>query len=82
LFVSGRVQLTDYWSFRATHRRDLTPGGGALRTSAGVLYEDECFTFDANFSRSFFRDRDFEETDTVLFRLVFKHLGEVGTAVR
>jgi len=82
VFVSGRVQLTDYWSFRATHRRDLMTGGGALRTTTGMIYEDECFTFDANFSRSFFRDRDFEETDTVLFRLVFKHLGEIGTAVR
>lgn len=80
--LSGRVQLTDYWSFRAAHRRDLTPGGGALLASAGLLYEDECFSFDTNFTRSFFRDRDFEETDTVLFRLVFKHLGEVGTEVR
>ena len=82
LNIGLRSQVTDYWSVRAAHRRDLTSDGGALSSSLGLGYEDECLTFNVDLERSFFRDRDFASTDTVLFRLSFKHLGEVRSAVK
>ena len=77
LTLTATSQLTKFWSIRGSHRRDLTDDGGPLSHSVGLTYEDECFAFHADFTRSFTRDRDFEESDSLFFRLVFKHLGEV-----
>jgi hypothetical protein len=55
----------------------LTDGGGSLFTQFGLTYSDECFQFDTTFSRHFTNDGESGPTDTILFRLVFKHLGEV-----
>ncbi len=82
LNIGVRSQVTEYWSVRASHRRDLTSDGGALSTRFGLDYEDECLAFNVDLERNFFRDRDFESSDTVLFRLLFKSLGEVSSAVK
>lgn len=77
IIVSARSQINEYWAARAYGRRDLTEGGATLSTGFGLIYEDECFFLSADFRRSFTRDREIEPSDTVLFRVVFKHLGEV-----
>ena len=77
LSLSASSRVTETWSVRGAHRRDLTADGGALSTSVGLTYEDECFAFNIDFNRSFTRDRDFEQTDSVFMRLVFKNLGDV-----
>ena len=82
LNIGVRSQVTEYWSVRATHRRDLTSDGGTLSTRLGLGYEDECFTFNVDIERNFFRDRDFESSDTVLFRVLFKGLGEARSTVK
>lgn len=73
-------QVTDRWRFGADTRRDLTSGGGSLRHGAFLNYEDDCFQFQVNYARTFTRDRDVQPTDTILFRIVFKTLGEVTTS--
>ncbi len=73
-------QATKRWRFGASTRRDLTSGGGSLRHGAFLNYEDECFEFQLDYSRTFTRDRDVKPSDTILFRVVFKTLGEVGTS--
>ena len=73
-------QATERWRFGASTRRDLTTGGGSLRHGAFLNYEDECFLFQVDYSRTFTQDRDVKPSDTILFRVVFKTLGEVGTA--
>ena len=73
-------QATERWRFGADTRRDLTTGGGSLRHSAFLDYEDECFLFQVDYSRTFTQDRDVRPSDTILFRVVFKTLGEVGTS--
>lgn len=73
-------QVTDRWRFGADTRRDLTSGGGSLRHGAFLSYEDDCFHFRVNYARTFTRDRDVQPTDTILFRIVFKTLGEVTTS--
>ena len=47
----------------------------------GAIYEDECFQFDTTLSRTFYLDREIKPTDAILFRLVFKTLGEVTSDV-
>ncbi len=71
-------QVTRYWRGRVFGTNDLSEGGGQLVIGVGVTYEDECFIFDARFRREEFRDRDLEPSDSFLFRLTFKTLGDVG----
>ena len=73
-------QATKRWRFGANTRNDLTDGGGSLRHRAFLNYEDECFYFQVDYSRTFTRDRDVKPSDSLLFRVVFKTLGEVETS--
>lgn len=68
--------LSKYWSARAATREDLS-GNGTLSRELGFTYQDECFIFDIRFERTFTEDRDLKPTDTIFFKLIFKHLGEV-----
>ncbi|MGZ0245886.1 MAG: LPS-assembly protein LptD, partial [Alphaproteobacteria bacterium] len=78
--VGFTSQATKRWRFGANTRRDLTGSGGSLRHGAFLSYEDECFQFQVDYARKFRRDRDVKPSDTILFRVVFKTLGEVGTS--
>ena len=78
--LSLRSELTDRWRFGASTNRDLTGGGGSLSHGFLFVYEDDCFVFRADYSRAFTRDRDVAPTDKILFKVVFKTLGEVETA--
>ena len=79
LSLSFQSKITDHWSLRLTTLRDLA-AGQALRHRGIIRYEDECFTFDVIGTRSFFRDEDVEPSDSLLFRIRFKNLGEVSTS--
>lgn len=72
-------QITQFWSFRGSTHRDLTASGGSLSHSMSLRYEDECFTFDVTGARSFFRDADIRPSGSLLFKFIFKHLGQVST---
>ena len=75
-------RITPRWSFAASTRRDLEPGGGSLNNRIGLDYEDECIAFGASLTRTFTQDRDVRPSDTFFFQIRFKHLGGVGTATR
>ena len=68
------------WGIGLNTRRDLTNGGGSRQHGAFFSYEDECFLFRADYSRTFTRDRDVSPADTILVRFVLKTLGEVQTS--
>ncbi len=78
--VGFTSQATKRWSSGANTRRDLASGGGALRHGAFLSYADECFKFRLDYNRAFTRDRDVKPSDTIMFRIVFKTLGEAGTS--
>jgi LPS-assembly protein len=78
--VGFSSQVTKRWRFGADTRRDLTSSGGSLSHGAFLSYEDECFQFQVDYARTFTRDRDVKPSDAILFRVVFKTLGEVGTS--
>lgn len=82
--IKGAVlsQISQFWSLRASTHRDLTDDGGSLRHSMSLRYEDECITFDVAGTRSFFRDADIRPSDSLLFKVIFKHLGQVSTSAR
>ena len=72
-------RLSEYWSAFAAHRRDLA-AGASLSTQIGLTYADECFLIETVASRDFFSDREIEPEDSIFVRVVFKHLGQLGTS--
>ena len=72
-------QISQFWSIRASTHRDLTKDGGSLSHSASLRYTDECITFNMIGRRSFFRDADVRPSTSLLFRIIFKNLGQVST---
>ena len=77
LFVALSSRVSKYWSINGSHRQNLGPGGGSIRTSGGFKYEDECFTFGVDVIRDNTSDRDFESGYSVLLRFSLKTIGDV-----
>ncbi len=78
LTIGFSSRISRYWTMNAATQRDLTGDGGSLRHAAGATYEDECFTFQGLIEKSFTRDADIEPDTRVLFKVIFKHLGQAG----
>jgi LPS-assembly protein len=78
LSLAFATQITDHWSLQLTTHRDLA-AGQALQHTGLIRYQDECIIFDILGTRSLFRDVDVKPSDSVLFRIRFKNLGEVST---
>jgi LPS-assembly protein len=80
LTLSLRSRVTENWSFATRYRYNFQPFGTPIEFGGAVTYQDECFLLTTDFSRSFTSDRDVRASTRVLFRLVFKHLGDFTTA--
>ncbi|MEG3618943.1 LPS assembly protein LptD [Magnetovibrio sp. PR-2] len=74
-------ELSEFWKGRLAGVRDLTDDGGPRSNTLGFTYEDECLTFDTTLQRTYYQDREIKPTDSIMFRVVFKTLGEVRTDV-
>ena len=73
--------LTDRWSSRLSGVRDLTQNGGQRALNLALTYDDECLTFETTLARTFYQDREVQPNDSIMFRVVFKTLGEVTSDV-
>lgn len=81
LSLSVASQLTRYWRVQAGGTRDLAEN--EMRSiGTGLTYEDECLIFTTTAARSFFSDRDLRPNDTILFRVMFKTLGEFQSSAK
>ncbi len=72
------MKLSDTWRTNLHGVRDLAADGGQRLTQLGFTYEDECFVFTTALSRTYYSDREVLPTDSIMVRMVFKTLGEVG----
>ncbi len=70
-------QLNENWSIAGAHRRDLQEND-ALSTAVGLTYQDECFFITVEGKRTYYEDREIDQEDSIMVKVVFKHLGEVG----
>ena len=75
-----KSEIKDRWEIGLNTRRDLTSGGGSRRHGSFLSYEDECFVFRTDYSRTFTQDRDVDPADTILIRFALKTLGEIQTS--
>ena len=71
------AKLNRYWRTNGSFVYDVE-ANEKRSLGVGLTYEDECLVFSANYSRTFFRDRDLEPSNTILFRVLFKTLGELN----
>jgi len=76
LSMGFNARLTSRWSAYGSINENLADNGGTTSENLGFTYADECFTFRIVGTRNFTQDRDLRPTDTILFQLIFKHLGE------
>jgi LPS-assembly protein len=77
LRLSIYSRINRFWSASLGTHRDLTDNGGSLAHTLNARYEDECFAFETTAQRSFTRDADIEPESRILFRFIFRHLGQV-----
>jgi LPS-assembly protein len=77
--IAGAVggKLYGFWSGAIGARRDLE--NGEMVSSFGrLMYEDECFAFQAVYSRRFSSTQTQDQGTDIVFRLVFKTVGDFG----
>lgn len=72
-------QITDHWYVMLATQQDLA-ANRSLQHVGLIRYQDECIIVDIQGKRSFFSDNDIQPSDSVLFRIRFKNLGEVSTS--
>jgi LPS-assembly protein len=77
LLASVSTRLSQYWRVRASHRENLGPGGGSIRSDMTISYEDECFAVDLNLARDNTADRDFKSGVGVFLRFSLKTIGDL-----
>ncbi len=75
VYFAGRLDLTRNWFTRFGTRRDLS-SGNPLQSVAGIVYRDDCTVFSLSFQRNFFRDRDIQPSDSILFHIALRTLGD------
>jgi LPS-assembly protein len=88
------TQLTRYWSMQVVETRDLAPttpvtAAGTPITTIGstetlnsgiaLTYRDECVAFITSLTQSGIVNGDVRPGTAVIFSIVFKNLGDVGT---
>lgn len=75
--AEGRIG--DYWSLGLRTVRDLTGESHTRLFAVQLRYIDECFIMITDVERRFLQDNDIKPSTSLMFRLVFKYLGEIDT---
>ncbi len=94
LVLTLNSRLTQYWSLNGTETINLSNASNlvngvptpqststSLYASLSAVYQDECMAFVGTLSQSGIRNGDVTPGVSVLFSVVFKNLGEIGSTV-
>jgi LPS-assembly protein len=81
--LSGSLssQITDTWRSSLSASKDLAEGD-TRSMNLNLTYEDECFLFSTTINRTFFQNQDLQPENSMVFRLLFKTLGEVSPGLK
>ncbi len=74
-------QINRNWRSSISGRYDLEGKCELRNIGMNLTYECDCFVFSTTINREFFEDRDVQPSDSILFRLTFKTLGDVKTGI-
>jgi LPS-assembly protein len=72
------AQINRYWRSQTSVVYDAE-AKESRSYDMSLIYEDECLIFDTRLARSFYSDRDLVPSDSIIFRVMFKTLGEFTT---
>lgn len=72
------ANLTPNWRIQVREVHSLSEDEGLLLGGASLIYEDECILAGVDFARRRIGTPDNPPEDTILFRVVFRNLGEVA----
>ena len=73
-------QINKTWRSSISATQDLVEGD-LRRMSVNLTYEDECFLFSTNFNRELYQNSELQPDNSIIFRILFKTLGEVSPGV-
>lgn len=73
--AEGRIG--DHWNLGLRTVRDLTGESHTRLIAAQLRYIDECLIMIADLERRFLQDNDIKPSTSLMFRFVFKYLGEI-----
>jgi len=77
--ASVTTTLTHYWSLALTGTRDFAQGQVTLNSGIALTYRDECIAFVTSLTQSGVNTGDVHPGTSLLFTIVFKNLGEIGS---
>lgn len=77
--ISGSLssQITETWRSSLGASKDIAEGD-TRSMNLNLTYEDECFLFSSTVNRTFFQNQDLQPENSLIFRFLFKTLGEVS----
>jgi LPS-assembly protein len=80
--INGSIssQLNKIWRGSISATRDLVEGD-LRKMSMNLTYEDECFLFSTDFNRELYKNHELQPSNSIIFRILFKTLGEVSSNV-
>ena len=70
------AKLNRSWNSRVLTRYDLEGNGDLRNLGLNLTYNCECFTLSTDINRQFYKDRDIRPSDSIMFKLSFKTLGD------
>ena len=73
--------MTTDWSLLGNIRYDLETDQ-TITDGLGVRYQDDCFTLDLTYQRSFIQDQDIKPDERFLVNFVLKYLGHYQFATQ
>jgi LPS-assembly protein len=79
--ASVSTTLTHYWSLALTGTRDFAQGQETLNSGIALTYRDECIAFVTSLTQSGISTGDVHPGTSLLFTIVFKNLGEIGSRI-
>jgi LPS-assembly protein len=74
------ARVTPEWRLQAYDVQDLGVNAGQLLSGVAAIYEDECFIFDVDVQRRFIGSVNNPTETLVVFRVIFRNLGEIDVA--
>ena len=75
------AKLNRFWKSNISSRYDLQGDGDLRNLSLNLTYECECFTLSTSINRQFYQDRDLRPSDSIMFKLSFKTLGDIQSSI-
>jgi LPS-assembly protein len=82
LGMTGNARLTEHWRFQMRQLKSLAADDeGTLQWGSSLIYEDDCLIAGFDLTRRYIGNRDNPPDTALVFRMVFRNLGQIQTGL-